>query len=144
MGTAANKVMSNSSTIARRPDARLIRPEEWNSFLAEFTREYRGAHARLEVIGATTDTGYQVETEDQPFEGASADTKDRERTVWITFGSRPKDHLSHGVERVTAIRMLEPSQGRGAVLEVETADGTKNILELSGVADFALPPGEKK
>ena len=134
--------MSNSSTIAKRPDARLIRPAEWNSFLAEFTREYRGAHGRLEVIGANTDTGYQVETENQPFEGASADTKDRERTVWITFGSGPKGHLTHGVERVTAIRTLDPSEGRGAVLEVEAADGSKNILELSGVADFALPPGD--
>lgn len=133
--------MSNSSTIAKRPDARLIRPEEWNSFLAGFTREYRGAHGRLEVIGANTDVGYQVETENQPFEGVSADTKDRERTVWITFGSGPKEHLTHGVERVTAVRTLDPSEGRGAVLEVESADGSKNILELSGVSDFALPPG---
>lgn len=133
--------MSNSSTIARRPNTRLIRPEEWNSFLAEFTREYRGAHARLEIIGANTDIGYQVETEDRPFEGASADTKDRERTVWITFISGPKQHLSHSIEKVTAIRTLQDSEGGGAILEVESADGSKNILELSGVSDFALPPG---
>ncbi len=25
--------------------------------------------------------------------------KDRGRTIWIAFGSRPEDHLTHGVEQ---------------------------------------------
>jgi hypothetical protein len=69
-----------------------IDKDRWSTFLAEFTRENRGAHARLEVLGP--DVGYQVQTEDRPFDGVSADTKDGERAVWITFGSTTEDHLT--------------------------------------------------
>jgi hypothetical protein len=51
-----------------------IEPDRWIPFLAEFTRENRGAHARLEVLAV--DQGYQVETENRPFDGVSADAKD--------------------------------------------------------------------
>ena len=64
-----------------------VSPEQWIPFLADFTRENRGAHARLTIIGAEADMGAQVETENRPFDGVSADVKDRERTVWITFGT---------------------------------------------------------
>jgi hypothetical protein len=116
--------------------------DRWIPFLAEFTRENRGAHARLEIVGADTEVGYQVETEDRPFDGVSADVKDRERTVWIAFASTAEDHITHGIQNATAIRMLPPTEKRGAVLEVEAADGTKNILDLTRPEAYALPPAE--
>jgi hypothetical protein len=57
------------------------------AFSADFTRENRGAHAVVEVLGP--DVGYNVQTEDRPFDGIAADVKDGEDTVWITFGSTP-------------------------------------------------------
>jgi len=65
--------MANSVTIpsAGAADtitlARVLR----NAFLADFTRNNRGAHARLEVLGL--DVGYQVETDNRPFDGIAAD-----------------------------------------------------------------------
>jgi hypothetical protein len=53
----------------RKMNMREIEPDRWIPFLAEFTRENRGAHARLEVLAA--DQGYQVETENPPFDGVS-------------------------------------------------------------------------
>lgn len=115
-----------------------VSPDQWTPFLAEFTRENRGSHARLTIIGADTDTGSQVETENRPFDGVSADVKDRERTVWISFASDASDHMTHGVAGAKAIRTLAAVEGGGTVLEVESADGTKTLLELA-TEGYELP-----
>ena len=80
---------------------RKIPQDQWTTFLAEFTRRNRGAHARLETMG--TDAGSRVEAEDRPFGGAAADIKDGEQVVWITFGATPEDHFTHGVRKATAL-----------------------------------------
>jgi hypothetical protein len=112
--------------------------DQWIPFLAGFTRENRGAHARLDIFGR--DFGYQVETENRPFDGVSADQKSGERSVWIAFGSTPKDHFTHGVNGATVIRVLPATDRTGAVLEVEAQDGTRTVLELTRPEDYALPP----
>jgi hypothetical protein len=112
--------------------------------MAEFTRENRGAHARMEIVGPDAEIGYQVETEDRPFDGVSADIKDRERTVWIAFGSTGQDHLTHGVPNATVVRTLVADAPVETVLEVEAADGTKTILELTSPQAYALPPAESR
>ncbi len=134
--------MSKSSTVANLPNTQEVPLDQWIPFLAAFTRENRGAHARLEIVGADTEVGYQVQTEGRLFDGVSADIKDRERAVWIAFGSTPADHLTHGVQSAKVIRTLPPSETRGAVLEVEAADGTKTILDLTKPEEYALPPAE--
>jgi hypothetical protein len=121
------------------PLTQQIEPDQWNQFLSKFTRDYRGAHGRLEVVGVE-EVGYEVETENRPFDGVSADIKDRERSVWIFFGATPDDHLAHGIHSATAIRILPPSNVRGPVLEVDASDGSMTVLELSRPEDFALPP----
>jgi len=123
---------------ARQPVTQEITPDQWIVFFAEFTRENRGAHARLEVLGA--DVGYQVETEDRPFDGISTDVKDGERTVWITFGSTPDDHLTHGVHHVTVVRVRPPTGETGATVEAVARDGTRTVLELTRPEAYALPP----
>ena len=110
---------------------------QWSAFLAEFTRENRGAHARLEVLGG--DVGRLVETENRPFDGISADVKDAESAVWITFASGPEDHLAHGIQNVKAIRVREPIGESGPALEVLAEDGTTTLLELSLPEAYAIP-----
>jgi hypothetical protein len=51
------------------------------------------------------DVAYQVQTDDRPFDGVSADTKDGECAVWVTFGSTKEDHLAHGIQNVSASRV---------------------------------------
>lgn len=132
--------MSNSSTLSTQRNTEEIRPDRWIPFLAEFTRDNRGAHARLETIGANADAGDLIETEDRPFDGVSADVKDRERTIWISFGASADKHLTHGVHNATLIRTLAPAHDTGPVLEIETTDGTKTILQLSNPEANSLPP----
>ena len=115
-----------------------LEKNQWLAFLAEFTRQNRGAHARLEVLG--DEIGYQVENENHIFEGISVDVKDGEKNVWITLGSTPADHHAHGIQNVTAIRVLPQRESAGAVVEVEAQDGSKTLLELTRPEDYALPP----
>ncbi len=115
-----------------------IERDRWIPFMEQFTRENRGAHATLEVI--RNDIGDQVETGDRPFDGVSADLKGSARAVWITFGSTPENHFTHGVHEVKAVRVILARPDRGDVFEVESDDGTKTLLTLSRPEDFALPP----
>jgi hypothetical protein len=136
-GTETATILFMSQTTAV-PLTQQIEPDQWTQFLANFTRDYRGAHGRLEVLGG--EVRYAVETENKPFDGVSADLKDGERSVWIIFGATASDHLSHGIHGATIIRMLPPSGGKGPVLEVEAKDGTKTVLGLSLPQEYALPP----
>jgi hypothetical protein len=119
--------MSNAA-----PNLLAISPDRWNAVLSAVTRENRGAHGRLEVVGPNV--GYQVETEDRPFDGIAADVKDRECIVWIHFGE-----LRHGVHGVSAVRMVPRIGESGPVIEVEDEDGVKTILTLGDPEAYRLP-----
>ena len=132
-------------SIVTRQETRDIPANEWIPFLADFTRENRGAHAVLEVLGE--EVGRQVATEDRPFDGISADAKDGESTVWIAFGSAPDDHFTHGVHGATVIRVRPATGDSGAAIEVDARDGTTTLLILSRPEEYALPaadPGENR
>ena len=135
--------MRNPATIlsAGTTDTITVVPDLRIPFLADFTRKNRGAHARLEVLGPAM--GYQVETENRPFDGIVPDVKDGEDAVWIIFGSSPDQHLTHGVHGVIAIRVRLASALHGAAVLVEAQDGTKTLLELSRPEDYELPPATK-
>jgi hypothetical protein len=113
---------------------------QWIPFLATFTRENSGAHARLDVLGP--DVSYQVPTDNRPFDGISADVKDKEHAVWISFGALAADHVTHGVHDVVAIFYRPGSGQSGAALEIEAMDGTKTILMLTRPEAYALPASE--
>lgn len=130
----------NDTAVFRHVEAIAIQQDQWIPFLAEFTKTYRGAHAVLRIVAPNTDVAYRVEAEDRPFDGVSADIKDREHAVWIAFGSGPHDHLTHGVHNAVAIQILHPESNKGPVLEVEAADGTRTILELNASEEYRLPP----
>jgi Family of unknown function (DUF5335) len=134
--------MPNPATLpsTEATDTITVDQGRWNQFLADFTRENRGAHARLDVLGP--DVGYQVETENRPFDGIASDTKDGEHAVWIVFGSSPDQHLTHGVHGATTIRVRPPSGLLGAAVLIEARDGTKTLLELTRPEDYELPPAK--
>jgi hypothetical protein len=71
-----------------QPSTRTIAEDQWIPFLTDFTRENRGGHARLEVL-STDSERYVIE----------------ERRFGIDAG----DHLTHGVQNVTAILARLPA-----------------------------------
>ena len=132
--------MNSSTVISARPDFLRISQDRWIQFLDDFTRQNRGAHARVKIIGANAEVGNQVETENRSFDGVSADIKDGESAVWITFESTTEDHITRGVHQATAIHVSPATDSRGAMLEVEAADGSRTILELTLPDAYALQP----
>jgi hypothetical protein len=140
----AKKSMKANASQGNEPNTTFeIVKDQWGTFFADFTRENRGAHARLEVLGA--EVGHQVETENLPFESVSTDGKDGEQAVWITFGSKLEEHgskleehISHGIQNVTAIWVRLSSGEAGAALEVMANDRTKTLLQLSRPEAYAL------
>ena len=138
---AKQVVESNEQQTKTDTETETIPREQWITFLENFTRENRGAHARLEVIG--TGLGYQVETENKPLQGVSTDVTHGEYNVWITFASTPSEHITHSVPNATVIRTIPPKGSSGAVLNIEARDGSRTLLELSMPGEFELPPPEQ-
>ncbi|HVW84049.1 MAG TPA: DUF5335 family protein [Bryobacteraceae bacterium] len=133
--------MNNPGSITRGANTQQIVPERWPAFLADFTRQNRGAHATLEILHAGDVE--RIVAEDRPFEGISADVKDRERAVWITFTDTPSDHFTHGVQGVTSLWVTPTTPEAGPALEVETSDGAHTLLFFTSPLAYALPPGAK-
>ncbi len=113
-------------------ETREIPQSEWAGFFAEFTRENRGAHATVEIMGR--DIGDQIQVSDQALDGVAADDKDGESRIWITFAGSGNDHLSHSVEDPVAVRV------HGTTLEIEDRDGVRTMLQLSGEGAYRLGP----
>jgi hypothetical protein len=133
--------MSKPSALPQTRTTTEIGFEQWTPFLDEFTRQNRGAHARLDILGP--DVGYQVETENRPLDGVAADVKDGERSVWIMFADVAGGQLTHGVQEVSALRYLPPTAQKGAVLEIERRDGTITLLEVTNPDTYELPPASE-
>jgi hypothetical protein len=136
--------MSSQTTTGNRQAFETVTQDRWIPFLAEFTRENRGAHARLEIIGPDAEAGYQIETQERPLQGVAADLKDAEKTVWITFGTTAEDHLEHSIHGAMAIQVSPPGDGRGAILEIQAEDGARAVLNLSSPGAFTLPPSDSR
>jgi Family of unknown function (DUF5335) len=140
--TCTCKGMASKTSTPTENKTELVTPEKWREFFTKITKEYRGAHAKVEVMGG--ETGYNVMTEHRPFDGISADTKDGESSVWITFENTPSEpNVSHGVHHVTFVRVLSPGETTGAVVEIEANDKTRTLLSLSRPGDFELPPAQQ-
>ncbi len=128
---------SDEQRLQTPPTTRNIERDQWIKFLDDFTRENRGVHARLEILGP--EVGAQIEAEDRPLVGVSADTKAGEHNVSISFGSSANDHFEHGIQNVAAIRLRTAGGESGPTLEVVSRDGMRAVLELSRPDAFALP-----
>src|ERR1044071_5557855 len=88
-----------------------ISRDRWNTAFGEVTRQYRGAHGKAEGVGQ--DVGDQVETEGLRLNGLSADTKDGEATIWISFG-----RMNHGIPSAVVVRMVPRVGDSGPVIEI--------------------------
>jgi hypothetical protein len=129
--------VSQSDSQRSSPSTLEIRESEWVAFLTQFTRENRGAHARLEILDP--DIGPQVEAEDRPFDGISAEIKGGEHTVWIALGLATQDHFTRGIQNVKSIWVRPPVGNSGPAVELVTDGQTKAVLELGRPEAYALP-----
>jgi hypothetical protein len=91
------------------------------------------------VLGTESD---HYVLEDVPFEGIASDIKDGEHAAWIDLGDTPENHLTHGIQNVTAILARFSAPSSGPALEIISKDGTRTLLQLTLPEEYALPPAE--
>jgi hypothetical protein len=106
-----------------------IPAREWTAFFDAFSRRHQGWLAKLSVLDPKL--GAQVEAAELPLQGVVADP--RGLGIAISLGERPDD-MEHAVRhprRVWVELAGERDEGEQA-LEIESADGTRAILEFRG------------
>ncbi len=104
---------------------------DWTAFFDSFSRRHEGWLVKLSVLDPKL--GAQVEAIELPLRGIVADPHGR--GIAILLGPRPDD-LEHSVrhpQRVW-IELAGDRDEAEAALEIESADGTRAILEFRCVA----------
>ena len=107
--------------------AREIVRQEWVRLLDQFSRDFAGAMARLEVVGKAG--AQHVIVDHVPFAGMSADLKDGEDTIVVSFTQGADGVFDHTITDVTSVS-IDELNGRVARVEVASADGTTTVFSL--------------
>jgi hypothetical protein len=104
---------------------------DWTAFFDSFSRRHEGWLVKLSVLDPKL--GAQVEAVELPLRGIIADA--HERGIAIQLGVRPDD-LEHSVRhpRRVWVELAGDRDEAEAALEIESADGTRAILEFRCVA----------
>jgi hypothetical protein len=107
---------------------REIPRDEWKEFCDRFSREHEGWLATVEVLDESV--GAQIEAEDLPLEGISADPKGSVgKAIEIFLKAEPNRTLTHFVSDPTHLWVLSTDEGAERALEVEAPAG-KTILRF--------------
>ena len=103
-------------------ETREIPQESWIEFFDGFSKSHRGWVARVEVLGSL---GAQVEAEQRPLEGISADHGGKD--IAITLGP-PEAPIEHFVTKPSHVRIEQDANV--AAVQIESSDGPTTIVSL--------------
>ena len=122
---------------------REIPSEQWVRFFDDFSKNHEGWIVTLEVIGSNF--GDQDEARRLPLVGVSADMKAHENRIEIIVGGRPDADVTRFIESPKHVWVKEPRIPGDEVIEVESDDGIKTLLNFHHVrpeeTDRQLPAG---
>ncbi len=104
---------------------------EWTRTLDEFTAIHEGWLISLDVLGPAI--GAQLEINDLPLLGVSADRIDHDGTISISAARAASVHITHTIHGVTRVYIERTDEGADAALAIESADGTTTILRFRAV-----------
>jgi hypothetical protein len=108
---------------------REIPREEWAEFLDSFSRQHEGWLVTVEVLGS--EIGAQVEAEEKPLEGITAELKDGgEGSISITIGLTPAEHVTHNIKAPTHLRIEQAKNGADLALQIESEGGATTLVRL--------------
>jgi hypothetical protein len=101
-----------------------IAPREWRRFLDLFSRMHEGWLVSVQIADAS---GTHHEIEDLPLVGVTSE-QNCLRFV-IRVGASPSAHVTHAVERPTALWLDRTADGADEALEM-VADGTTTVVRF--------------
>ena len=103
-------------------ETREIPKESWIEFFDDFSKSHQGWVARVEVLGPL---GAQVEVEQRPLDGISADRGGKD--IAIAFGPSEAP-LEHFVTKPSHVRIEQDSEA--AAVQIESSEGDTTIVSL--------------
>ena len=100
---------------------------EWTNRLDEFSREHEGWPVSLDVLAESI--GAQTEFRQLSFAGVTAEPSDG-GTISITVAVPCGGFLTHTIHSPAHVFLEADDSGADDALEIESADGTKAILQF--------------
>jgi hypothetical protein len=111
---------------------RLIPRTEWCRFFTDFSRRHHGEAATVRVLDPRI--GSQVEARELPLEGIET-VADGFGPIAIFLGSAPpRANIEHLIQEPKQIWLERSDAGVEEVLDIESVDGTKTLIQLSSAA----------
>lgn len=106
-----------------------INRSEWPSFFNSFSRAHEGWLATLEILGP--DIGAQIEEHELAFEGITDESNESQgNTIMIMTGGKVDDHVTHTINRPTAVSLEQTDDGADAALAIKSEDGVTALLKF--------------
>lgn len=102
--------------------------ESWREFFDGFSRRHQGWLVDVEVLG--TDIGAQLEAEDLPLEGISADHQNKDISIALVRDGKVTEHFVTRPERVR----LEEEGGVEVAIEIDSATDASTIVTFRAAA----------
>src|SRR5205814_26860 len=113
--------------------------DEWASFLDSFSQQHQGWLVTLEVIAP--EIGAQEEASNLPLEGITSSGSNEHKTISISVGNVPSNHLTHTVNDPTWLWLKQTPQGADEALEIESTDGVKTLLRFRSAMPAEMVDG---
>src|SRR5215813_4437939 len=124
-------------------NTREIPREQWVKYFDNFSKNHEGWIVTLEVI--SYDIGDQEEANGLPLVGISADVKARENRIDLMVGGKPDVDVERFINNPIRVWVKEPEIPGDEVIEVESEDGIKTLLNFHHIPPEAterqLPVG---
>ena len=100
----------------------------WVQRLDEFAQTHERWLVSLEVF--SPELGAQLEIENMPLIGVSADPLDQEGTIAVSVARSAAEHITHVIRGVERIQVEQTDEGADVALQIESADHTATVLRF--------------
>jgi hypothetical protein len=98
----------------------------------QFSATHQGWLVSLELL--SPDLGAQPQIHDLPLRGVSTEPQADGAVVVVSAGTVNGGDVSHVIQHVTCMRIEQTDERADVAVEVESADGTVNLLRLTSPA----------
>jgi hypothetical protein len=99
---------------------------DWVSFFDSLTYLHVEEPVSIEVL--RQDIGAQLQVDDLPLDGITAELKGSHATITIAAGSDPDRHIAHVISDPVSVRLAQGSAGEDEALEIVDADRTVTLV----------------
>lgn len=107
-----------------------IARHDWVSFFDSLTCLHVDEPVSIEVL--RQDIGAQLQVDDLPLDGITAELKGPHATLTIAAGWEPDRHIAHVITDPVSIRLARGSAGQDEALEIVDADRTVTLVFFDG------------